>query len=55
MKKITKKERIAHLESKLIKLRNKLEDRLLKTDLAMVGAQAISKELEQIRKESKVN
>jgi hypothetical protein len=50
MKKISKKEKVAHTESKLLKLRNKLEERLHKTDLAMIGAKAISKELAQLKK-----
>ena len=49
MKTINRKEKIAKTEKKLLKLRSKLEERLQKTDLAMVKAKKIRSEIEKIR------
>ena len=49
MKAISRKEKITKTVKKLKKLREMLEERLRKTDQAMIGAQRISKEIEKIK------
>ncbi len=49
MKKISKKERVAIVEKKLMRLRTKLEGRLQRMDTAIMEAQKISKEIEKIK------